>query len=219
MASVYREAASRLSLSAPLAVSVAEVFRNIGSRPVVGVHLRRGDFPLLADEFYDLHQALLSAVPIWWYEWVMQAIVKRQPATCFLLCCSGAPEAAATLRKHFDIVEIPITNPYKKSAGHCSAHHPVADLFALACCPVILATPVSSFSHYAANVLGRESACLVPPPQMTKRHPKVARVRAYRQLLNHWIDACLSDGLETLSPDLNELEMERPACHDWLQVR
>ena len=63
MADVHNEAASRLSLRLPLAEQIAAVFQR-PSRPVVGVHLRRGHFPLLSEGVYDLHQALLSAVPL-----------------------------------------------------------------------------------------------------------------------------------------------------------
>jgi hypothetical protein len=170
---------------------VAGALRKIGPRPVVGVHLRRGDFPLCCEEVYDLHQTMLSAVPLWWHEWMMRAIVRRQPSVRFLLCHNGASDAAAQLKKEFEVVEVPLPNPYKRPTGHQSAHHPVADLFALACCPVILATPVSSFSHYAANVLGDAATCLLPPPQRNRAAPAVVQVRVNRRLLRHWVDACL----------------------------
>jgi hypothetical protein len=217
MEAVYQEAASKLTLTAPLARRVAEVFRQIGTRPVVGIHLRQGDYPLLSNEVYDLHQATLSAVPVWWHEWVMQAILKRQPATRFLLCHNGAPETVATLKRNFDIVELPIANPYRMFIGHRSPHHPVADLFALACCPVVLATPVSSFSHYATNVLGSQSTCLVPPPQMHKGAPAVARVQVYRQLLDRWVHACLSPRIERLAPSLEDIDFDQAPRYRWIE--
>jgi non-ribosomal peptide synthetase component F len=216
MAAVYDEAASQLSLRLPLAEQVVAVFQRLGPRPVVGVHLRRGDFPLLSEGVYDLHQALLSAVPLGWYEWVMHAIVQRQPDACFLVCHNGEPEAASVLKKNFDVIEVPVANPYRNDPGHRSARHPVADLFALACCPVILATPVSSFSHYAANVLGNESVCLLPPPRMSTGKPAVVRIRARKRILDHWITACLHGDNEPLAPSLDGVELGRPADFQWL---
>jgi hypothetical protein len=218
MEAVYQEAASKLTLKAPLARKVAEFFRAIGPRPVVGIHLRQGDYPLLSEGVYDLHQATLSAVPVWWHEWVMQAILKRQPATRFLLCHNGSPEAAARLKRNFDILEMPIANPYRTSLGHHSPHHPVADLFALACCPVNLATPVSSFSHYATNVLGPQSTCLVPPAQMNKEAPAVARVQVYGQLLDRWVHACLSEQIERLAPSMEGIDLDQMPRYHWIEA-
>ena len=216
MNNVYEEAASKLRLRASLADEVTAVFRRIGSRPVVGVHLRQGDFPLLSCELYDLTQSRLCAVPVWWHEWVMQAIVRRQPDTCFLLCHNGETETASRLKKHFDVIEVPVANPYRKRPGHRSTHHPVADLFALACCPVILATPVSSFSHYAANVLGSESVCLLPPLRMSRSEPAVMRIRGQKRLLDHWVHDCLKEENGHLDPSLDGLEFGQPAHYQWL---
>jgi hypothetical protein len=218
MAAVHEEASTRLGLSAPFAEAVAAALRQIGRRPVVGVHLRRGDFPLFSEEVYDLHRALLSAVPLWWYEWAMRAIVRRQPRVCFLVCHNGATDAVAKLSQEFEVLEVPMSNPYKRQKGRQSQRHPVADLFALACCPVILATPVSSFSHYAANVLGDESTCLQPPPRMNRAAPAVVRVRVHRRLLRHWIDACLGEGAELLPPTLTGIDFDQPVRCQWLRT-
>jgi hypothetical protein len=217
MADVHNEAVSRFSLCPPLAEQIAAVFQRLGSRPVVGVHLRRGDFPLLSEEVYDLHQALLSAVPLWWHEWVMNAIVRHQPDVCFLICHNGKTEAVTLLKKNFDVIEMPIANPYHNDPKHRSKHHPVADLFALACCPVIMGTPVSSFSHYAANVLGNESTCLLPPPRMTRGEPAIVRIRAHKCILNYWIRACLHEGNEPLAPSFETIELDRLADFQWLR--
>ena len=216
MNAVYEEAASKLHLQASLADEVMAVFRRIGSRPVVGVHLRQGDFPLLSGQNYDLSQGGLCAVPVWWYEWVMQAIVRRQPDACFLVCHNGETKTASLLKKNFDVVEVPVANPYRSDPRHRSARHPVADLFALACCPVILATPVSSFSHYAANVLGGESVCLLPPPRMSVGEPAVVRIRGHKRLLDHWVHACLHGKNEPLAPSLEGIELDRRADFQWL---
>ena len=219
MAGVYEEAASCLGLCAPFAEGVAAALRKIGPRPLVGVHLRRGDFPLVSEEVFDLHQTLLSAVPLWWHEAVMRAIVRRQPRVCFLLCHNGAADAVAQLKREFDVVEVPFRNPYHRPAGHQSPRHPVADLFALACCPVILATPVSSFSHYAANVLGPASTCLLPPPRMNRAAPAVVRIRVHQRLLRHWVEACLGPDAEVLPPTLDGIDFGQTARCDWLQTR
>ena len=217
MEPVYREAASKLSLRAPLAEEVARFFQSLGDRPTVGIHLRQGDYPLLSEEEYDLNRAWLSAVPVWWHERVMHAIVKRQPETRFLLCHNGSSEAAERLRRNFDLVELPIASPYAMSEGHRSPHHPVADLFALACCPIILATPVSSFSHYAANVLGPPSMTLVPPPRMHKTGHVVARVQVPGRLLGSWVRDCLDEGIERLAPSLDLIDFDRPPQFRWIQ--
>ena len=118
MAPIYLETASKIALRTPLAEEVGAFFREIGPRPVVGIHLRQGDFPLLSEEVYDLNQAWLSAVPLWWHEWVMDAIVQRQPDVRFLVCQTQAEQAVAALRKNFEILELPIGNPYRADSGH-----------------------------------------------------------------------------------------------------
>jgi hypothetical protein len=65
------------------------------------------------------------------------------------------------------------------------------DRFALACCPVILATPVSSYSHYAARVLGPVSLCLIPPPRMPRSAPAAVQPRLERALLFDWMEVSL----------------------------
>jgi hypothetical protein len=217
MAAVHAEAISKFSLKPAFAQLIAGVFRQIGSRPVVGVHLRRGDFHQRSEEVYDLGDALLSVVPLWWYEWVMRAIAKLQPATCFLVCHNGGPETVSALKANFDIVEVPIRNAYRQQPGHYSPNHPVADLFALACCPVVLATPVSSFSHYAANVLGIQSACLMPPARMSKLAPGIVRAHVHRRPLQHWVDACrFGHHTERLTSSLSGVELDQTAVTDWL---
>ena len=113
MAPIHLESVSKIHLRAPLAEAISAFFRELGPRPVVGVHLRQGDFRLLSEDAYDLNQAWLSAVPLWWHEWVMDAIVQRQPDVRFLVCQTKAEQAVATLRKNFEIVELPIGNPYR----------------------------------------------------------------------------------------------------------
>jgi hypothetical protein len=220
MAPIYLETASKIKLKAPMAETVSELFRKIGSRPVVGIHLRQGDYPLLSEELYDLNKAWLSAVPLWWHEWVMDAIVQRQPDVCFLVCQTHAEPVVAALRKNFEIVELPLRNPYhyRGGAGYRSSNHPVADLFALACCPVILATPASSFSHYAANVLGGKSVCLMPPPQMRKGDRAIVRSDVSGTVLKYWVLSSLHGWMtERLPATLEGVDFGRAARYDWLR--
>jgi len=221
MAPIYLETASKINLRPALAEAVSAFFRELGPRPIVGIHLRQGDFSLLSGEIYDLDQEALSAVPLWWHEWVMDAIVRRQPDVRFLVCQTQAEQTVAALRKNFEIVELPIGNPYQERyMGYKSAKHPVADLFALACCPVILATPVSSYSHYAANVLGGKSICLMPPPQMKKGDRAIVRSHVEGELLQYWITASLR-GLRTevLPASLEGVDLGQAARCGWLQGR
>ena len=43
----------------------------------------------------------------------MHAIVRRQPDACFLVCHNGKTEAATLLKKNFDVIEVPVANPYQ----------------------------------------------------------------------------------------------------------
>jgi hypothetical protein len=218
MTPVYLDTASRLELSDPIRAEIAAVFRRTGGRPVVGVHLRQADFPLLSENVYDLRQAPFSAVPVWWYEWVMERIIRRQPDVVFLVCHNGKADAVEALKRNFDICEVGLPNSYERTqVGHHSTHHPVADLFALACCPVVLATPVSSFSHYAANVLGSESVCLMPPTQMSRNAPAAVRPRVFGKVLSEWLDAGIQgQGVARVDAPFDNIDFSRPAQCEWL---
>jgi len=218
LAPLVHETAGRLRLHPALVDAVRRTFAQIGAHPAVGIHLRRGDFRASPGEIYDAKENRYPAVPLWWHEFVMAEIIRRQPATRFLLCCTGDSDDLAALKKNFDVTEVDTVNPYAyKGSGHQARRHPVADLFALACCPVILATPVSSFSHYAANILGGESACLVPPLQMAKAAPAIARVRLHGRLLPHWFAAGRQGaGVELLAPGLAGVDLDQPARHAWI---
>jgi hypothetical protein len=77
IAAVYAEAASKISLPPAFARQVATVFTQVPGRPVIGIHLRRADFKLAADETYDIHRDPISGVPVWWHEWMLERIVRR----------------------------------------------------------------------------------------------------------------------------------------------
>jgi hypothetical protein len=214
------ETAGRLRIHTALRDAIRRTFEGIGPAPVVGIHLRRGDFDLPNPEQYDARSVRHPAVPLWWYEFAMDRIIRRQPSTRFLLCRTGDSNELEVLKKNFDVREVDTVNPYAyKGPGHQAQRHPVADLFALACCPAILVTPVSSFSHYAANVLGPESICLGPAQVMSKAAPSMVRHRLYGRLLPHWFDAGREQtGAEPVSPELDGVDLDQPARHDWIQV-
>jgi hypothetical protein len=76
----------------------------------------------------------------------------------------------------------------------------VADLFALACCPTILATPISGYSHWAANALGCSGV-----------------VRLYGRRLPVW-RAAGRTGSDTLplNENLDGIDFTPSAHTDWL---
>ena len=125
----------------------------------------------------------------------------------------------SALKRNFDIVQARSLNPYGRGGtDHHAELHPVVDLFALACCPIILGTPLSSFTHYAANRLGPPSACLLPPIRMQKGDSAVCQLDGRTQRLPQWTKACRSgEGYQLLSADLREITAA-PATIDWLPV-
>lgn len=215
MSVVYEDALSQVAFASHIVDHVESLFRQANGHPVVGVHLRQGDYRMLSEDVYDLRKAPLSAVPIWWHEWMMQAIVNKQPDTRFLLCHNGDGKIAARLKMNFDVLETSLPNPYLQPEGHKSSTHPVADLAALACCPVILATPVSSFSHFAGNVFGKRALCITPPQQMTKATPAAVCIHTRGPLLDHWANACMH-GANTPA-NLEKIDFSQPAQLGWLR--
>ena len=163
----YLDAARRVHLAPALADSVRATFARHAGRPVVAVHLRQGDYRLVSPERYDIGTEW-PAVPLWWYRSAMTAIRQVRPDTAFFLAGNGDPMLHAELVRDFDVFTLEVESHYGyKKDDHSSRVNPVADLFALACCPVLLATPVSGFSHWAANALGTPSTCIVPMPGAT----------------------------------------------------
>jgi hypothetical protein len=116
------------------------------------------------------------------------------------------------------VIQLGLANPYDLSnPGHRASTHPVADLFALACCEVIVATPLSSFSHFAANALGPSTTCVVPPQRMQAGEYPLCRVDMHGQLLSDWLRAFRRPTLQRPF-EANILE-ERGSLHaktDWI---
>lgn len=189
MRQVYLPTAGALRLRRDLKVAINQMFQTAGSRPVVGIHLRRGDFVASSTGDYDTTQPGPSPMlPIEWVEAAMRRCSEFWPGCIFFISASQAEADCARLRRHFDLIELPVKNPYELSTpGHCASTHPVGDLFALACCQVIIATPISSFSHFAANALGSATTCVVPPQKMRLGDTKLCRLDMHGQLLSDWI--------------------------------
>jgi hypothetical protein len=148
----------------------------------------------------------------------MAAIVAKQPDMRFLLSCNGDPAQFRSLHDRFDIVTLDVHSHYQyKGSDHDSLVNPVADLFALACCPTLLATPVSGYSHWAANALGAPTSCIVPVPGATRGQPLMGRVDLYGARLPRW-RAAGRTGSDTLLLDdrLDGMDFDRRADTAWL---
>ena len=171
--------AARLSPHPRIAAAIRETFARFAGRPAVAVHIRQGDFQV-AQDTYDANAHRHPAPGIWWYEHVMREYQRAFPGVYFVAGYSGEPTALAGLQSQFEIVTLPAIFAYKNLLpGHRSAGHPVADLFGLACCTTLIATPTSSFSHWAANCLGPPTRAILPPPRTTRSAPAwgVAEIR------------------------------------------
>lgn len=217
---IYMEIPSKLHLKGQIATEIRSAFAAIGNRPLVGVHIRHGDFQIADPDSYSIEGVEWPAVPIWWYEKIMAKIVARNRETCFFLSCTGDPEAHGSLTKNFDIVTLPVQSHYSyknSSDDHRSSVNPVADLFALACCPVVLATPVSGYSHWAANVLGIPAVCVVPIPGATPDSPLAGTVSIFGSRLPRWRAAGRTGSDVTLlDRELSALPLGAPADVLWL---
>lgn len=215
---IYMEVAKKVKIRADLVDQIIRTFDPIKGCPVAGLHIRRGDFDLAAEQRYDPAATQHPAVPLWWYEKMMDALLKNQKDVKFFMSANGDPASYNSLRQHFDIITLEFPSPYDwKGPGHHSEVHPVADLFALACCSVILATPVSNFSHWAANVLGPPSAALIPLKGASREDPLSGVLSLYGKRLNVWREVCRSGNRETVKIFHNENPLHvMPARTDWL---
>lgn len=213
----YIPTARRLRLRPDYAQTIRDVFGRHANRPVVGVHIRRGDFDLTEEEVFDANRVEWPATPTWWYEFALGKIAAAHKDAAFFLSCTGDSDVFAALKRNFDVFELPIPSPYGyKGAGHGSRCHPMADLFALGCCRLVVASSCSTFSHYAAHALGEPATCLIPPPRTSRSHPQWGKVSLYGKGSHAWYRACREGtGLAMISRDA---ELPPPACAsvDWL---
>jgi hypothetical protein len=182
-------AAARLRPHPRIAAGIRETLSPFGDRPAVAVHIRQGDFKVFGDT-YDATAHRHPSPALWWYEHVMSLFADAFPNVYFVLGFSGEPQALAGLKEKFDIVSFPSPFRYQPLlSGHRSAGHPVADLFGLACCTTLIATPTSSFSHWAANVLGPRTRAILPPPRMTRDEPALGVAELWGGVVLDWRDA------------------------------
>jgi len=215
---IYLEVAAKVRLAPMLAEGVRAFFARVGNRPMVGVQVRHGDFTIVDENRYDVCGAEWPAVPLWWYEKAMAAVCRKEKDPCFFLSCTGNPDSYATLHRNFDVLTLDLRSPYgyKDATDHYSAVNPVADLFALACCPVILATPISGYSHWAANVLGGPATCIVPLPGATPDAPAMGVLQLYGKRLPAWRTAGRGGRAERVSGGLEGVDLTRGVTTDWL---
>lgn len=214
---IYLEVARKLHLEKALVRQVKETFSRAGERPVVGVHVRHGDFRIADDSCYRVEGVQWPAVPIWWYERAMAAVATKRKDVCFFLASTGDPAIHTALHKNFDVISLEIASHYSyKGPDHDSKVNPVADLFALACCPVLLATPISGYSHWAANALGGPTSCIVPLPEATPQDPHMGVLRLFGRRLPEWRDAGRSGTAPPLTAELDGVDLSQGAATDWL---
>ena len=217
----YLPTARRVTLRADLVAVIRDTFSRYQHRPLVGVHIRRGDFPLIKPDVFDVNAFVWPAVPDWWYEHVMAQIQQAVPDVAFFVSCSGSLDAFPNLQKNFDVFDLPTESSYEydhhRKAGHASARHPAADLFALGCCDTLIASPCSTFSHYAANMLGRPTQILVPPAhKVFQAQPEFARLSLHGRGAADWYAACRTgQGMQAVT-DARSLAVTNGAFVDWM---
>jgi hypothetical protein len=214
---IYLATAKRVKLRPDLMEAIRSTFAHYANRPVVAVHIRRGDFKLVDDGIFDVNRHEWPATPTWWYENVMGKIASACKDVAFYVACTGDLDTFDTLKKNFDVFEVPTTYIYTyKGPDHDAKCDPAADLFALAGCNVMVASACSTFSHYAANALGRPTTCLIPPPTTTRENPQFGKINLYGKGASLWCKCC-REGLNTVpvktAQDLPEFS---PASYDWL---
>jgi hypothetical protein len=214
---IYLEVAGKIQLESSLVRQVKETFATWAGRPVVGVHVRHGDFANACQSRYQVSGVPWPAVPIWWYEHAMAAVAAKQKDVCFFLASTGDPALHSALHRNFDVFSLGIESRYGyKGPDHGSKVNPVADLFALACCPVMLATPISGYSHWAANALGGPTTCIVPLPEATSDQPLMGVLRLYGKRLPVWRNAGRSGEAQRLNDRLESVDLSQGAATKWL---
>ena len=214
---LYLPTARRVKLRPDLIDVIRATLGRRAGRPLVGVHIRRGDFPLVSEEAFDVNATEWPAVPDWWYAHVMGAIRKSFPDVAFFIACTGNLDDYPWL-KDFDAFDLPTSFPYGyKGPSHNARRHPAADLFALGCCNVIIGTPCSTFSHYAADMLGKPATVLVPPPtKMTRGDASFGRLDLYGRGAFDFYAGCRAGTGQPPVADPGTLPVGRGANVDWM---
>lgn len=162
------------------------------NRPVVGVHIRGGDFQKNNSDTYDATQKRHLCTPIWWYSHIMDMISKSTPNVHFFICGnSDCSKDIAFLSERYPVIQAPKLGTFGgHSGGHSADTDPVLDLFSLACCPLIIGTPMSTFTHYAANALGSPSTLIIPFPITHKNNPRAMRCNLFGKRAPTWFSVC-----------------------------
>lgn len=213
----YLPTARRVKLRPDLVDAIRAGFEPYEGRPVVGVHVRRGDFALVDAARFDANAAEWPATPDWWYEHVMEAVQRAVPEVAFYVSCSGRLADYPNLTRRFDVFDIDTRSTYDYAGpGHESARHPAADLFALGCCRTLIASSCSTFSHYAANMLGEPTTTLVPPPVTSSDAPAYGRLQMHGQGASDWYRACRTGAGVEAVVDPAALPLGRGVELDWL---
>lgn len=214
---IYIEVARRVKAAPFVVEGIQRAFAPWRGRPVVAVHIRQGDYQLVSESRYDIG-AEWPAVPIWWYAAAMQKVLELQPDTVFFLASNGSAEALKPITDRFPVFQLDLKSPYTyKGPDHASEVNPVADLFALACCPVLLATPVSGYSHWAANVMGSPSDSIVPISGCTSDNPQFGLVRMFGSRMPRWRESGRTGSdILPLGERWQGVDLSRPANLEWL---
>lgn len=188
---LYRTTAARLRINPRLLVDLMDQFAPHGEDTIVGVHIRRGDYRAGPDEScYDIHHHIHSQVPLWWYDYAMATVMARYGKVKFYLAHNGLTvDEESRLADSFPLIQAPKDNPYQpKRLGHRASSNPVRDLFALACCPIIIGTPMSTFTHYPAHALGRATIVIQPLPRTSRAAPGMGYSDLFGRDIHAWMD-------------------------------
>lgn len=214
----YLPTGQRVKLRPDLIEIIRGTFAPYANRPLVGVHIRRGDFPLISQTEFDVNAVVWPAVPDWWHEHVMTQIQRAIPNVAFFVSCSGSLDAFPNLTENFDVFTMPAASPYGyKELGHRSSTHPAVDLFALACCRVLVGSSCSTFTHYPAHMLGGPTTVLIPPAhKIFPDDPQYSRIDLHGRGAADWLDACRSGIDATPVVDACALPYANGANVDWL---
>ena len=178
---------------------------------------RMPDGYMRSSVYFSILAAEWPAVPDWWYAHVMADLRRAFPDVAFFVACTGSLADYPALAG-FDAFDLPTAFPYGyKGPSHSAKRHPAADLFALAGCRVVIGSPCSTFSHYAADMLGEPTTLLVPPAEpMTRAAASYRRLDLYGRGAHDYYAACRTgQGLVAVA-DPAQLPVGRGAELGWL---
>lgn len=82
---IYLEVGARIRPARFVAEGILQSFSKFADRPLVGVHVRQGDYQMVDDSVYKI-DAEWPAVPVWWYYEAMKKARALQPDVVFFYC-------------------------------------------------------------------------------------------------------------------------------------